>query len=402
MKRALTIVLALVFAICFTACEKAPFLTMTGPRSYTFTREGGTQTFAFSCNRDWSVSSSESWIRISPSSGTASDGDISVTITCSPNTTYDSRTATITVKVEELVETISVSQETGIGLIVSPTSYDLTNTEQSIEVEVQQNVNYSIEIDDACKDWIKKGGTKALSTDKVTFNISANTSYDNREGKITFKQTDGNLVQTVTVKQVARVALTAVDLGLSVKWANMNVGATSPEDFGDFFAWGEVESKTTYTWENYKWANGAKDKITKYSKGGPEYWDGTGNPDMNDTLEPEDDAAHVILGGKWRTPRDRDISELIRECTVEHASVNGIDGLKVTGPNGNSIFLPAAGYYEETYYGGNFGGAYWCSQLGSILPYLAMHMFFQMNNDASLIYATTYRCDGLSIRPVTE
>lgn len=198
MKRFISLVFAIV---CLAACQKAPFLTMTGSRSYSFTREGGSQTFAFSCNRDWRIASSESWIRISPSSGTASDGDISVTITCAPNTTYDPRTATITVTVEELTETISVSQATGLGLIVSPTSYDLTNAEQSIEVEVQQNVNYSIEVDDACKDWIKKGGTKALSTDKVTFNISANTTYDDREGKITFKQTDGDLVQTVTVRQ---------------------------------------------------------------------------------------------------------------------------------------------------------------------------------------------------------
>lgn len=201
MKRALTFVLALVFAISFTACEKAPFVTMTGPRSYTFTREGGTQSFAFSCNRDWIVSSTESWIRVSPTSGKASDGDITVTITCSPNTTYDPRTATITVKVEELSETLTVTQETGIGLIVSPTTFDLTNAAQDIEIELQKNVQYSVAIDESGVDWIKQGGTKALSTDKVTFHISENKDYDGREGKITFKQTDGPLSETVIVRQ---------------------------------------------------------------------------------------------------------------------------------------------------------------------------------------------------------
>lgn len=202
MKRLMTIALALVGALMLVlSCEKAPFVTMTGPRSFTFTRDGGTQPFTFTCNRDWSVSSSESWIRVSPSSGTKGDNEITVTITCSANTTYDPRNATITVRVEELTETISVTQETGIGLLVSPSTFDLTNAEQTIEVEVQQNVNYTVEIDEACKDWIKQGGTKALSTDKVTFTIAANASYDKREGKITFKQSNGDLTCTVTVQQ---------------------------------------------------------------------------------------------------------------------------------------------------------------------------------------------------------
>lgn len=195
------ICLLLEIAVLLSSCEKAPFVTMNGPRNYNFPHDGGTQSFTFSCNKDWNVSSSESWIRVSPSSGKAADGEITVTITCSPNTTYDPRSATITVKVAELMETISVSQDTGLGLVVSPTSFDLTNAAQTIEIEIQKNVNYSVEIDDACKEWIKRGGTKALSTDKVSFNISENASYDNREGKIVFKQADGSLTQTVTVRQ---------------------------------------------------------------------------------------------------------------------------------------------------------------------------------------------------------
>ena len=202
MKRLITIALALVGALMLVlSCEKAPFVTMTGPRSFTFTRDGGTQSFIFTCNRDWSVSSSESWIRVSPSSGAKSDNEVTVTITCSSNTTYDSRNASITVRVEELTETISVTQETGLGLLVSPTTFNLTNAAQDIEIEVQKNVQYAVTIDEACKNWISQKGTKGLSSEKVTFSVAANDSYDNREGKITFKQTDGDLVQTVTVKQ---------------------------------------------------------------------------------------------------------------------------------------------------------------------------------------------------------
>ena len=174
---------------------------MTGPRSYSFTQEGGTQTFAFACNRDWSISSSDSWLRVSPTSGKAAEGDIMVTLTVSPNSTYDSRTATLTLMAEGLSETISVAQDMGLGLIVSPTSFDLTNEAQTIEIEVQKNVSYSIMIDETCKEWIKQGGTRALSADKVSFYISANNTYDNREGRITVKQTDGSLFETIVVKQ---------------------------------------------------------------------------------------------------------------------------------------------------------------------------------------------------------
>lgn len=183
------------------SCQKAPFLIMTGPRMFTFTRDGGTQSFSFSVNRDWSVTSTESWIEVTPASGTATDGEITVTITCSPNTTYDVRSASITVKTEAFSESITVTQETGIGLFVLPTIFDLTNAAQDIEIEVQKNVEYSITIDEASVDWIKADGTKALSTDKIAFHIAENTSYDNREGKITFKQMDGNLSEIVIVRQ---------------------------------------------------------------------------------------------------------------------------------------------------------------------------------------------------------
>lgn len=193
------IVLSLI--IIASSCTKAPFLTLNTPNTISFTNQGGTQSISFTANRAWSVSSSDSWCKVSPSSGEAMDGIISVTITCDPNTTYDPRNATLTVRAEELSETISVTQETNLGLLVSPTSFNLTNAAQTIEVEVRANVNYAIEIDAACKDWITQTRTKALSSDKLSFAIAANESYDNREGRITIKQTDGNLSETILVKQ---------------------------------------------------------------------------------------------------------------------------------------------------------------------------------------------------------
>jgi hypothetical protein len=127
-----------------------------------------------------------------------------------------------------------------------------------------------------------------------------------------------------------------VDLGLSVKWATFNLGATSPEDYGDYFAWGETEPKEEYTWENYKWCDGTDTHITKYN-----------TSDGKITLELEDDAAHVNWGSNWRMPRKDELKELIDSCQWERATLNDVVGNKITGPNGNSIFIPAAGSYNS-------------------------------------------------------
>lgn len=147
------------------------------------------------------MTSSDSWIRVSPSSGTASEEPISVTIKCDPNTTYDPRNTTITITVEELTEIISISQETNLGLIVSPKRYELSKQAQSIEIEVRSNVDYTVSIDESCKGWIIPTTTKALSTEKLSFHVAANDSYDSREGKIVFKQINGTLIETVSILQ---------------------------------------------------------------------------------------------------------------------------------------------------------------------------------------------------------
>ncbi len=201
MKRVFHIISLALFFVLFISCQPSPMLLLSGPHTYIFAHDGGAQNITFTCNRDWRVNTSESWILVSPSSGEASEEAITVKITCVANNTYDARTASITVIADELVETITINQETDFGLFVSPTSFNLTNTGQTIEVEVKHNVDYTIEIDEACRDWIREGQTKALSADKVTFLISANPSFENREGKISFKQTFGNHSQTVNICQ---------------------------------------------------------------------------------------------------------------------------------------------------------------------------------------------------------
>lgn len=202
MKRLISLLFVLIsLSILVASCQKAPFVSLSSPWSFTFTRDGGTEHITFTCNRDWRVTSSESWIQVSPSSGTASGGEVTVQITCAPNSTYDPRSATVTVQVEDLSETISISQDTGIGLIVSSEKIDLTNAAQTLEIEVQQNVLYSISIDDAGKDWVTQISdtqTRALSTDKVVFAVAENNGND-RDAYILFR---GNgMEQSVHVVQ---------------------------------------------------------------------------------------------------------------------------------------------------------------------------------------------------------
>jgi uncharacterized protein (TIGR02145 family) len=152
---------------------------------------------------------------------------------------------------------------------------------------------------------------------------------------ITVHQTCGQNGQVV--KAILPEAAQAVDLGLSVKWANMNVGAESPEDYGNYYAWGETATKTTYDWSTYFDGNDPNN-CTKYNDGG------------KTVLDPEDDAAHVYWGGSWRMPTKAEWQELSDNCTWTWTTQNGINGYKVTsnkaGYTDKFIFLPAAGYRD--------------------------------------------------------
>jgi len=137
----------------------------------------------------------------------------------------------------------------------------------------------------------------------------------------------------------------AVDLGLpsGTLWADRNVGADSPEDYGDYFAWGETEPKSTYDWSSYKWCKGNDRVLTKYcTKSSYGY---NGFTDDKATLEMSDDAAYINMGSKWRMPTGSEFEELIDNCTWTWTTCDGVNGYKVRGTNGNSMFFPAAGYY---------------------------------------------------------
>lgn len=192
-----------------------------------------------------------------------------------------------------------------------------------------------------------------------------------------------------------------VDLGLSVLWATCNVGATKPEEYGDYFAWGETSPKSDYTWENLKYrTKGNSYKNVKFSKYVAEKKYGT--VDNKAQLELSDDAARANWGGRWRMPTRAEQDELREKCTWTWTIQGGHTGYKVTSKsNDNSIFLPATGHMSGSSLinAGSYGD-YWSSSLNTSSNYDAYNINFHSGNVYK--YTDYFRECGLSVRPVME
>lgn len=133
-----------------------------------------------------------------------------------------------------------------------------------------------------------------------------------------------------------------VDMGLSVKWASCNLDASEPTECGGYYSWGEVETKTDYTYKTYKWAKGSDRTFTKYCDN-PEYGY-NGFTDDKKVLDPEDDAACVKWGDGWRMPTAPELAELFsKKCKWEYVRIGKMECFKITGPSGNHIILPMGG-----------------------------------------------------------
>ena len=191
-----------------------------------------------------------------------------------------------------------------------------------------------------------------------------------------------------------------VDLGLpsGIKWATCNVGANSPEEYGGYYAWGETEEKEDYGWETYKWCNGNENTMTKYCTDSR-----YGTVDNKTVLDPEDDVAHVKWGGDWRMPTAEEQEELIKNCTWEWTALNGVNGYRVTGPNGNSIFLPVAGGRDGTDVRlRGLEGCYWSSSLCRYNGNCVRALYFEAGYYDDFFRYTLLRSYGLSVRPVSK
>ena len=239
----------------------------------------------------------------------------------------------------------------------------------------------------------------------ITMSVSAQKKY------VVIYDKEGNDLHYYSSDDVSKVDFTDtyheyVDLGLSVKWATCNVGADSPEGYGDYYAWGETATKSEYEWTTYKLCNGSYSTLTKYCM-----ISGYGTVDNKTTLEAADDVAYVKWGRSWRMPTETEFKELIDNCTWtwcdgSTTQYNGttVKGYKVTsnksGYTDKSIFLPAAGERDGgTLNNDDLHCEYWSSSLSTTASYNAMSLTFSDESNKYIMGGNS-RCHGQSVRPV--
>jgi len=396
MKRLLT---ALAVICCFLACEKVPEeILVTSVSLNQATAEmvvGETISLSATVLPSNATEKTVTWASSNQSVATVAGGKVTAvsegqsTITASAG----GKSATCIVTVGK--KTIDVA------------SVELNKTELSLTEGESETLIATVKPDDA--------------TDKtVTWSTSNNTIATVENGKVTaVKEGEASITarageEEATCKVVVKKTIPsgAVDLGLSVYWGTTNLGAGKPEEYGDYYAWGETEpyysSQSPLTWKNgksagynwasYKWYNGSSSTLTKYNTKSS-----YGTVDNKTVLDQEDDVASVKLGGKWRMPTDAEWTELSTKCTwtwTTNYNGTGVEGQIFTATNGNSIFLPATGRRDNSIlYDAGSGGYYWSSSLSTDRPSFAW--FFGINsNDASRY--DDYRCSGFSVRPVSE
>ena len=350
--------------------------------------EGETQTLTATVSPSNATDKSVTWSSNNTSVATVSSSGVvtavkagSSTITVKTNNGGKTATCSVTVNAAE----VSV---TGISLNES----SLTMTEG--ETQTLTATIYPSNATDKSVTWSSNNPSIAtVSNSGVVMAVKAGNAT------ITVKTNNGGKTATCSVTVNASSGQEAVDLGLpsGLKWGSCNIGASKPEEYGDYYAWGETETKSRYDWSTYKWCNGSDTTLTKYNTNSSY---GTVDNKIKLKTSEGDDVARVKLGGKWRMPTDGEWTELRTNCTWTWTTQNGVYGGKVTGPNGNSIFLPAAGnrYYMSVNGAGSWG-VYWSSSLYTDRPSDAYHVYFD-SGEVGRYRASRYF--GFTVRPVSQ
>ena len=337
-----------------------------------------------------------------------------------PNTSYDFRYYTANKYSNKTIEResrITTTSQTSIAAVLTDTATNITKSSAKVQIYIIDNGGEYITecgavlgttanptISDRKVASINKTGTITLElTD-----LKAETNYYVRAYAINAKGVSyGNTISFSTLKLPFENGHEYVDLGLSVKWASCNIGASSPEEYGGYYAWGETKTKQEkagtgsvpmpYEWGDYKYCLGQSYTLTKYCTD-LSYAYITNVKDNKTKLDISDDAANVNWGGQWRMPTKSEMEELKSKCRWEWSEKDGIYGYIVRGINGNSIFLPSAGYMNEKSLESHSGrpGYYWSSNLYDY-PTDAYILYFAENTTR---ISGHDRCYGLSIRPV--
>ena len=354
-------------------------------------------------------------------------GIATLTVQYSPNNATDktttwksSNTSVVKVSTDGNVTAVKSGSATIIATCSGKDAYcNVTVKAKEVQPEVPAVIELqSIALSETTLE-LEEGSSSALTvkyspnnaTDKTTTWKSSNTSVVkvSTDGNVTAVKAGSATIIATCQGKIETCAVTVktsgtgthaghewVDLGLSVKWATCNVGASSPEGYGSYFAWGETSPKSEYTWANLKYCNDtAGDSFSKYNQN----QDGT--KDNKTVLDLSDDAARANWGGSWRMPTIAEFQELIDKCTWTWTTVNGKNGYKVVSKsNGNSIFLPAAGCRDGTNLDrAGSDGYYWSSSLFESSSNSARYLYFYSDEHFTYKFSRS-RIYGLSVRPV--
>ena len=268
--------------------------------------------------------------------GRGSNGDLNFTqkLKIAKNNSGDERGAVVTFenKNYRLISNISIKQSLTPYIEIEMNQISLSENEQEIEIVVKSNISVKTTI---TNDWITDIGIENNGDFNYTqkLKVSAFSGRVSRSAVVTFKSQSykWNLKKEATItqtKEIKYVAGNAIDLGLSVLWSDINLGATTPESFGEYFAWGETKPKEQYSKDNYMHYDHSMNQYLDIGE------------DISGTKY---DAAYVNIGNGWRMPSNTELQELIKNCEWEWVKSGNTLGYKITGKNGNYIFLPAGG-----------------------------------------------------------
>ena len=291
----------------------------------------------------------------------------------------------------------------GAILVVNPEMSTVNSSGGTVKISVRTNTLWSVSCD---QPWVTLSTTSGTGNGSFSVLVAANESNMADIATITVT---GNVTRSIAISRAAISGSMSghdyVDLGLpsGTLWATCNVGAYSPEEYGDYFAWGETSPKTNYCWSTYKYGTSSS-TLTKYCSNSS--FGLNGYTDTKTVLDSEDDAATANWGSGWRMPTYDEICELCTECTSVWTTQGGKNGRLFTGPNGNMVFLPAAGCYYglSPAYGSSLGhadtcGNYWSSSPNVCYPYYLDFNSYYANwatNDSGI------RCGGRSVRPIVN
>ena len=341
---------------------------------------------------------------------TATNNAFTTTLTdLTPNTTYTVRAYATNEEGTGYGEEVTFTTEEEI-VITAPTVTtnavtDITTNSALVGGAITNDGNGTISESGICyktgnEDWTCVSIAATNNAFSMTLTgLTANTTYTVRAYATNEEGTGyGEEVSFTTLNDGGGDTHEYVDLGLpsGLLWATCNVGADTPEGYGDYFAWGETTPKDTYNWSTYQHCNGSQNTLTKYcNNSGYGY---NGFTDNLTTLLPEDDAATANWGNGWRMPTLEEWQELYNYTSGTWTTQNGVYGWLFTAANGNSLFLPAAGYRGSSSLlnAGSYGG-YWSSSLYADGPRYAWDFYFF--SGASYI-SGHYRDIGQSVRPV--